>query len=97
MPRRALADMPLAVLTAGIQQDPTLKQVPQLETRFQARLATLSTDGIRVFAKGDGHFIQKENPDLVDEAVREVVMSARSGDPLPPCSDAFPALGGECL
>jgi pimeloyl-ACP methyl ester carboxylesterase len=93
----SLGDIPLAVLTAGIQEDPTLKRVPQLETRFQARLATLSTDSVHVLAKGDGHFIQKENPDLVDEAVRQVVMSARSGDPLPPCPDAFPPLGAECL
>ncbi len=37
-----------------------------------------------------------DEPDLVLEAIREVVRAAGSGSPLPPCEQAFPALGGTC-
>ena len=93
----SLGSMPLVVITAAVEDsDPFLARVPGLERAFQARLARLSTNSTHVLAVGSGHFIHRENPDLVLEAIREVVGAARAGSPLPPCSQAFPALHGRC-
>jgi pimeloyl-ACP methyl ester carboxylesterase len=57
-----------------------------------------STNGRLVEAVGSGHGIQDDNPDLVLEAIREVVESVRSGDELPPCKESgLPKVGGRCL
>jgi pimeloyl-ACP methyl ester carboxylesterase len=49
---------------------------PQWE-ELQSELAQLSTDASRVIARGSGHYIQYDRPDLVIEAVRKLVERTR--------------------
>jgi pimeloyl-ACP methyl ester carboxylesterase len=79
----SLGDIPLVVLS----HDPDLPQ-PELPedlfkpmnvvwTQMQQELAHLSTRSKRVVAKNSGHYIQLDRPDLVIEAVHDVVDQAR--------------------
>jgi pimeloyl-ACP methyl ester carboxylesterase len=79
----SLGDLPLAVLS----HDPDLPQ-PDIPAdlvkpmndaweQMQEELAHLSTRGTRTVAKNSSHYIQLDRPDLVVEAVREVVEQAR--------------------
>ena len=67
-----------------------------LHTQHQEHLAKLSSNATHVVSTTSGHYVMREEPDLVLEAIREVVHADRFGSPLPPCQDAFPALGGTC-
>ena len=79
----SLGDLPLAVLS----HDPNLPQPDLPEDlvkptndawqQMQAELARLSSRGTQVIAKGSGHYIQLDRPDLVIEAVRSVGDQAR--------------------
>jgi hypothetical protein len=44
---------------------------------MQEELSHLSTRGTRVIAKNSGHYIQLDRPDLVIDAVRNVVEQAK--------------------
>ena len=67
----SLGDMPLAVLS----EDPDKVQKGLLAAfnECQDDLARLSTRASHVIAKGSGHQIQKDRPDLVIAAIRQVV------------------------
>jgi pimeloyl-ACP methyl ester carboxylesterase len=68
----SLGDMPLAVLS----EDPDKIFPEDFRAAFlkcQDDLARLSTRASHVVAKGSGHQIQKERPDLVIAAIRQVV------------------------
>jgi pimeloyl-ACP methyl ester carboxylesterase len=75
----SLGDMPLVVLS----HDPSKPQFelpadldkPVNDTwqQMQNELAQLSTAGTHVIAKNSGHYIQLDRPELVVEAVRQVV------------------------
>ena len=94
----SLGAMPLIVVTAGILEDHWLATVPQLEARAQRRLAGLSTDSIHVLDKGKGHFLNENDPPIVIDATKAVVDAARSGSPLPACTDVFADVPtAECL
>lgn len=79
----SLGDLPLAVLS----HDPNMPQPDLPEDlvkptndawqQMQEELSRLSTRGTRVFAKNSGHYIQLDRPELVVDAVREVVGQAR--------------------
>jgi pimeloyl-ACP methyl ester carboxylesterase len=92
-----IGDLPLVVVTAERIEDEWLATVPELEARFQARLAGLSSDAIHVVATGSGHFVHKEEPDVVVAAIRAVVEAARSGSPLPVCDEVFRGLDAACV
>jgi alpha/beta hydrolase family protein len=92
-----LGSTPLVVITAGILDDKWLKQFPQAEAKAQARLASLSSDSVHVLATGSHHFVQDENPSLVEESIRQVVQAVRDGSQLPGCQQTFASLHGECL
>lgn len=73
-------DMPITVLTAGkfTVLNPGLP--PELETALanlfveeQSRLATLSTEGTQVIIPDTGHNIPRQNPQVVVDAIREMV------------------------
>lgn len=76
----SLGDMPLAVLSQDTDQKmPGVDRAfQQAWTLMQGELAQLSSRGSRVMAKGSSHQIQLEKPDLVVEAVRNVVSECRS-------------------
>ena len=83
----SLGDMPLAVLSS----DPNTPQpdIPEdlveptnnAWQQMQKELAQLSTHSTHVIAKNSGHYIQLDRPDLVIEAVRNVVDHARQSPP----------------
>jgi pimeloyl-ACP methyl ester carboxylesterase len=89
-----LGDRPLVVVTAGIYEDVL---DPRFAFEVQQRLPELSTTVVHVVAKGSGHFVHDENPQLIAQAIGEVVEAVRSDGGLPPCEDTFPELGGRCL
>jgi pimeloyl-ACP methyl ester carboxylesterase len=80
----SLGDIPLVVLSHDPEgpSDPDLPadQVKPTNDAFgqmQDELSHLSTRGTRTIAKNSSHFIQGERPDLVIEAVRNVVDQVR--------------------
>jgi alpha/beta hydrolase fold len=96
--RGDLGSLPLVVLTAG---DPLTEDFPDWVERvladFQRNLAGLSSDSVHVLALDSQHFIQWDQPDLVIEAIKQVVKAAESDEALPPCGSAFSELGGRSL
>ena len=74
-----LQPMPLIVLSAG-QSDPAgwpegwpLAETQQLHLQLQEELATLVPDGRLIVAERSGHYIHQTQPDLVLDAIRQVV------------------------
>lgn len=66
-----LGDKPLIVLTHGKAED--MGNAEGVWQELQAELATRSTHSQHIIAKNSGHYIQFDEPDLVIEAVRQVV------------------------
>lgn len=79
----SLGDLPLAVLSADPNlPEPDLPQdleMPASEAwqEMQNELARLSTRSTHAIARNSGHYIQLDRPDLVIEAVRNVVRQVR--------------------
>jgi pimeloyl-ACP methyl ester carboxylesterase len=82
--KRPLGAIPLIVLTAS---DTTKAPgLPQAEIDAGAKawshlhddIATLSTKGVNRLVEGSGHYIQKQKPQVVIDAVAEVVAAARA-------------------
>jgi pimeloyl-ACP methyl ester carboxylesterase len=74
-----LGALPLVVISEGKPDDPFMQQ--HLKTWFdlQEELAHLSTNGRHIVAAQSAHVIHRTEPDLIFNAVREVVGSARNG------------------
>ncbi len=83
-------DMPLAVLSHDpdkpVNELPADLAKPTSEAweKMQEELAHLSTRGAQTIAKGTSHYIQLDRPDLVIEAIRNVVNQVRSAQPVSP-------------
>lgn len=79
-----LGDLPLAVLS----EDPAMPQADLPEdlakptrdawSQMQNELAQLSTDSTHEIAKGSGHYVQLDRPEMVVAAVKTVVEKARA-------------------
>jgi pimeloyl-ACP methyl ester carboxylesterase len=79
----SLGDMPLVVLS----QDPDapqydlpediVKPTSEAWQQMQKELAQLSTRSTQVIAKNSGHYIQLNRPDLVVDAIRQVIRAVR--------------------
>jgi len=83
-----LGDIPLIVLTrtSGGYSDGlniSVKQLEEERLRLQAELAKLSHNSKHIVARNSGHNIHLEAPELVVDAIREVVKAARSHNRLP--------------
>lgn len=85
-PTQDLGALPLAVLTAGrAPEGPACVPPEYLERTYaiwrelQAQLPKLSTNSAHIMATASGHYIQLDEPDLVVDAIRQVVAAARSG------------------
>ena len=82
----SLGDKPLIVLTAGAFQIPPDAGIPQEQidpfleahSEFQADLPLHSQNSEQIIAEDSGHYIQEEQPDVVIDAIREVVDAARN-------------------
>jgi pimeloyl-ACP methyl ester carboxylesterase len=84
--RSPLRPMPLVVLAHGRPDDPPPPYV-ELEEPFwrqlQRELAQLVPGGKLVIATQSGHDIPHEQPELVLDAIRDVVLAVRAGDLVP--------------
>lgn len=82
-PTGALGDMPLAVLSHDPErQQPDLpadleKPTNDAWEKMQEELVHLSTRGTQTIAKNSGHYIQLDRPDVVIDAIRNVVDQSR--------------------
>lgn len=80
-PVATLGALPLVVLSrgqaeAGIDAD-TIAQSERVWTQMQLELSKLSSQGRRVVAAKSGHSIQLDQPELVIDAIREVLTAKR--------------------
>jgi pimeloyl-ACP methyl ester carboxylesterase len=85
----SLGDMLLAVLShdpdkrlADLSPD-VAKPVNEAWETMQEELARLSTRGTQTIAKGSSHYIQIDRPEIVIDAVRNVVNQTRAPQPAP--------------
>jgi pimeloyl-ACP methyl ester carboxylesterase len=67
-----LDDKPLIVLTRGIPDEDT-KELEEEHRRDHAAIATMSRNGKLVIAARSGHHVQLDEPELVINAIREVL------------------------
>jgi pimeloyl-ACP methyl ester carboxylesterase len=80
----SLGDLPLIVLSSDPNMpqpdlpEDLVKPTSDVWQKLQEELSHLSTRGTRIIAKNSGHYIQLDRPDLVIEAVHNVVDQARS-------------------
>ena len=81
-----LGDKPMIVLTAGPLQmqgmglsQEQMDQMDEAHTRTQAALTQGSQNSEQIIAEDSGHYIHLEQPDLVVDAIRQVVEAARNG------------------
>ncbi len=87
---RSLGDLPLTVLSAGAAYDraseaevaamggpEVVAQIAQIHDEFQEKLAGLSTQGKLIVATESGHIIPVDQPDVVIDAIREMVEQLR--------------------
>ena len=84
--RSPLRPMPLVVLAHGRPEDPGAPFVDQDERlwrQLQRELAHLVPGGRLVVATNSSHDIQHEQPELVLDAIRDVLSAVRSGDLVP--------------
>jgi pimeloyl-ACP methyl ester carboxylesterase len=80
----SLGSIPLIVLTARDHGDPPpdlpadlIAAYEQMFQELQRDLVRLSTRGTHVMAERSGHFIQRDEPELVVAAIRQVVEMAQ--------------------
>jgi pimeloyl-ACP methyl ester carboxylesterase len=81
-----LRPMPLVVLAHGHPEDPDAPFVAQDERlwrQLQRELADLVPGGRLVIATHSGHDIQHQQPELVLDAIGDVVQAVRAGDLVP--------------
>src|SRR5262245_33745452 len=72
----ALPHIPLTVISAPPGQDDL--ESAQVHFELQADLARRSGTSVHLFADGSDHFIQRDRPDVVIKAIRDVVDRARA-------------------
>ena len=85
----SLGDKPLMVLTAGTVQlagtglsEEQMNLIDKLHSESQAALTRRSENAKQIIVEDSGHYIQVEQPDLVIDAIRQVVEAARDGSRL---------------
>ena len=86
----ALGDLPLIVLSRDPDHPDASAEEAAEWVAAQERLAALSTGGERIVAAGSGHYIYRDRPDVVIDAIRRVVVAARNGTPLQASANPSP-------
>jgi pimeloyl-ACP methyl ester carboxylesterase len=76
----SLGSLPLIVLSEGRPNIPFMQERIQTWFQLQDELAHLSTRGRHIVATESAHAIHRTEPDLIFNAVREVVAAARVGN-----------------
>jgi pimeloyl-ACP methyl ester carboxylesterase len=80
---RPFPDVPLVVVSHGLpaavpgMPDQALRDYEAAWQQMQAELAALSSQARRLVAERSGHMVHHDQPELVAEAIRQVVMAAR--------------------
>jgi len=79
-----LGDLPLVVLTAtgptwwpDLPPDFPVQEFKQMWLQLQKKLTNLSKNSTQLFAEQSSHFMQFDQPQLIVEAIRQVVETAR--------------------
>jgi pimeloyl-ACP methyl ester carboxylesterase len=98
----SLEGLPLIVITAGLQEGPSIPfedRLARVWASLQSDLAALSTNAIHVVATNSGHFVQAlaGQPEIVLAAIREVVAAARDERDLAPCEQVFRGSEHRCV
>ena len=77
--QHALDDRPLIVLTRGVAEEngPNARALEQEHRQDHAAIATMSRRGKLVVAAHSGHHIQIDEPELVIQAIRDVLAALR--------------------
>jgi pimeloyl-ACP methyl ester carboxylesterase len=81
---KPLGDMPLIVVSHDPEQGVSTsfdRETNRTWSELQAELSKLSSNSTQVIAKGSGHTIQLDKPDVVIEAIRNVVDECREEAP----------------
>lgn len=100
-----LGDMPLAVITAGRQDNfprtpaPLARALKRLWDRMQDELAALSDNSVHVVALTSNHDVPSSHsgqPSVIISSVQAVVGAARSHARLPPCQRVFTGTDVRC-
>jgi pimeloyl-ACP methyl ester carboxylesterase len=76
-----LGDMPLIVIAEGAPRDPYMIENLAKWHELQGELAKLSTQGKLVIAEKSAHFVHRTEPELILNAVKQVVDAVRTGQP----------------
>jgi pimeloyl-ACP methyl ester carboxylesterase len=73
-----LGDIPLVVLSEGKPNNPFMQERMQTWFELQDELAHLSSNGRHIVATQSAHAIHRSEPDLIFDAVQDVVTRARA-------------------
>jgi pimeloyl-ACP methyl ester carboxylesterase len=73
-PPQPLGALPLTVITALAQMEPGFRAMWQ---QMQDELAALSSDSVHVQAVNAGHYVHLDEPDLITQAIRDLVKRCR--------------------
>jgi pimeloyl-ACP methyl ester carboxylesterase len=79
LPDGALGDRPLAVLTCGPGEPAGPARVYERWRDLHRDLTRLSRNSRHMVSESDDHYLMLGDPDLVTDAIRDVVRCARSG------------------
>jgi len=77
-----LGDLPLIVIAEGAPRDPYMIENLAKWHELQRELARLSTQGRLVIAEKSAHFVHRTEPELILNAVHQVVEAIRTGQDL---------------
>jgi hypothetical protein len=97
-----LGDLPVVVLASGVflREAPTRPEAgPRLHEIWQdlqRDLASLSTNGAYGVVEDSGHFIQRDQPEVVIDAIRRVLDGAPRRSPGAPLCRKAPPITGRC-
>lgn len=69
-----LGQIPVTVITSLVKPEPEFRAEWQA---MQDELAALAPDTVRIDAGDAGHFVHQDNPDLVVQAIAELVKRCR--------------------
>jgi pimeloyl-ACP methyl ester carboxylesterase len=86
---KSLGDRPMIVVTAGNTFAGFKDVMFPVWLGLQKRLPSLSSRSVHVLARGSGHFVQLDAPELVLAAVRAAVDAARNDGRLASCDLIF--------
>jgi pimeloyl-ACP methyl ester carboxylesterase len=93
-----LGDRPSIVVSQTTYDEEGIpKWAAPIFAKQQDRLAALGHDVIHVRVEHTGHWIHREHPEVMVEAIAAVVDGARNDRALPPCDEVFPQTYVMCV